>query len=29
MDNDDLNDEEFEELYGQKLYALPRKKCLS
>ena len=28
-DNDDLNDEEFEELCGEKLYALPRKKCLS
>ena len=29
LDNDDLNDEQFEELCGQRLYALPRKKCLS
>ena len=29
MDSDDLNDEEFQDLCGEKLYALPRKKCLS
>ena len=29
LDNDDYNDEEFEELCGHTLYALPRKKCLS
>ena len=29
IDNDDLNDSEFEELSGEKLYALPRKKYLS
>ena len=28
-DGDDLNDSEFEELSGEKLYALPRKKYLS
>ncbi len=29
IDSDDINDAEFEEINGQRLYALPRKKYLS